>query len=1612
MRIERHFTTAGQDPYDGVRFASRDSRIVNPDGSTVFEAAGVTMPAEWSQVATDIMAQKYFRKTGVAADLETIEEEDVPAWLWRSAPASGEAGSEDGPSPSEAGIPGWGGETDARQVFHRLAGTWAYWGWKHGYFDGEDDARAFYDELVYMMATQRAAPNSPQWFNTGLHWAYGIAGPAQGHSYVDPDTGDLSRSTSAYERPQPHACFIQSVADDLVGDGGIMDLWTREARIFKYGSGTGSNFSDIRGENEPLSGGGKSSGLMSFLKIGDRAAGAIKSGGTTRRAAKMVIVDADHPDIEAFIDWKASEEQKVAALVTGSRTIRKRLRAIVEASGEGLDPTSNRQLRRAVARARRDAVPEAYVLRVLQLVANGEEIIDFTEFDTDWQGEAYQTVSGQNANNSVRVTADFLDAVREDRPWNLVRRTDGAVAKTLPARALWDRVALAAWQSADPGVQYDTTINEWHTTPAGGRIRGSNPCVTGDMLVATEAGLQPIGGLVGQLPRVVGLDGELHRTARVIETGVQPVYRLRTQSGYELKLTADHRVWTIEHGDVAASELEPGDTVQLLGAPFGLATLETSIAEYVGLMLGDGSIGQDGVASLTLAQDDGERAIAARIADVVNHFPRERGKSTVHVTERSSTVAVVTGARAVRETLQRYAVLHERSAGKRLTDHALKLDRPAMAAMLRGLFTADGTVANYADKSHYVALDSSSLDLLSQVQQVLLSFGIKSKLYRDRRGPGTALLPDGRGSMAEYPVQAMHSLRISRSSRTVFEREIGFMPESDKAARLRRLNQQRGTYQDRMTDSVAAVEYVGDETVYDLTEPVTDHFVAGGIAVHNCSEYMFLDDTACNLASLNLLRFFDEETREFDTEAYAHASRLWTVVLEISVLMAQYPSPAIAQLSYDYRTLGLGYANLGALLMVQGIPYDSPEALAQTSSYTALLTGVSYATSAEMAGELGPFAEYDANREAMLRVIRNHRRAAHDAPEGAYEGLTVLPRGLDAAHCPAPVVEAAREAWDHALALGEEHGYRNAQTTLIAPTGTIGLLMDCDTTGVEPDFALVKFKKLAGGGYFRIINQSVPSALRALGYTPAQVEAIVTYCAGTGGLEGAPHVNRHTLAELGFTRRVLDTVDEALGSAFDVTFAFNRWVLGDDFCRDVLGLTDEQLADPSFSLLEALGFTRTQIEEANDAITGRMTIEGAPHLREEHYAVFDCANRCGRYGTRYIEAMAHVRAMAAAQPYLSGAISKTINMPADATVQDVTAVYDAGADMMLKALALYRDGSKLSQPLATTVFDDWADDAEDFDDLDGAGPADTPALSTESAVEEAERILRALPTRDAREVVRRAVGLLRGERVSLPSRRNGFAQKARVGGHTIYLHTGEFEDGSLGELFISMSKDGAAFRSLMNCFAIAVSIGLQHGVPLDAYMDSFLFTKFEPNGMVTGNDRIHMATSIIDYVFRELAITYLGRDDVAHMGEVDLSSTSTAEDEFEAAPYADAPATNGAVDATPALRAPNPADLVVPIAGGADVAEAPPAPAADAPRASTPEPRTDVPPAASPQAEAPVVATSTAVSLELSDTAARKLRARQMGFEGDPCTDCGQMMMVRSGTCLKCVSCGATSGCS
>jgi ribonucleoside-diphosphate reductase alpha chain len=1532
MKIPRRFTRESQSPYVGIDFDARVSEIKNPDGSTVFRQEDIAVPAAWSAVATDILAQKYFRKSGVpqaGPDGEPLRDRDGRAVL--------------------------GGERDARQVFHRLAGAWRHWGERHGYFDSPADAQAFHDELCHMLAAQIAAPNSPQWFNTGLHWAYDLAGPAQGHHYVDPETGALTRATSAYERPQPSACFIQSIADDLVNDGGIMDLWTREARIYKYGSGSGSNFSALRGENEPLSGGGKSSGLMSFLRIGDRAAGAIKSGGTTRRAAKMVCLDLNHPDVVQFIRWKVVEEQKVAALVAGSRLSRRRLQAVMTAcqvpsasnGGTAVDanPKSNPALRAALREARATFIPEAYLQKTLQLAAQGATEIYFPEYDTDWDSDAYLTVSGQNSNNSVRVPNRFFEVLDADGEWTLTRRTDGAPSKRLPASALWDEIAYAAWASADPGVQYDTTINEWHTCPADGRINASNPCVTGDTLVATTEGWRRIDSMVGGSARIIGADGQPHLVTRIFPTGRKPIYELTTRSGYRVRITGDHRVLTVGRGDVAVEELTPDDRLMLQGAGFGRLTLALDLALGIGVAVGDGCLVSSTIAgrtqdSVILTMHAGESGVLASVAEAINtaksalkvvgSVGRNDG---VHVTRSATGARLAFGSGPVVDLFRRFAVLDEGSASKCFTPQILDLDRPAQAAVLRGLFTADGTVANYGEKSQYVGLDSTSIELLRQVQLLLLSFGIKAKLYDHRRGETTmTLLPDGRGGKREYAVQPLFSLRISRSSRFVFEREIGFHPASPKADALARLNAEVAAYHDDLTDRAASIEPAGEADVFDLTEEATQHFSAGGLVVHNCSEYMFLDDTACNLASINVAKFLREDG-SFDVEGFRHACRLWTAVLEISVLMAAYPSPAIAQRSWDYRTLGLGYANMGTVLMRKGIPYDSPEAVAICGAVTAIMTGEAYATSAEMARDLGPFPGYRKNREPMLRVMRNHRRAAYKAAPGEYEGLTITPMGIDPAHCPRPLMEAARETWDRAVGLGELHGYRNAQVTVLAPTGTIGLVMDCDTTGIEPDFALVKFKKLAGGGYFKIINQSIPVALRTLGYTQGQVDDVIAYCVGRRTLARAPHVNHEALLARGFDAAGIERVERALETAFDITFAFNVWTLGEDYVRTKLGLGEARLAEWNGNLLRALGFTPAEIDAANDYCCGTMTVEGAPHLRPEHLPVFDCANRCGKRGRRFISTAAHIAMMAAAQPFISGAISKTINMPADATIDDVKRAYFAGWRGMLKAVALYRDGSKLSQPLNAT-----ADDEED------AAAADVQAV--------AERMAERVVTQYLR------------ERHRLPDRRSGYTQKAVVGSHKVYLRTGEYEDGSLGEIFLDMHKEGAAFRSLMNCFAIAISLGLQHGVPLEEFVDAFVFTRFEPNGMVTGNDRIKMATSVIDYVFRELAITYLGRTDLSHVPDEDLRSDAMGTQPGQG-PIA-RPETSPAPVRAALPRATGRA--IAPLKGGSGAAE-------------------------------PRLLTASEI-------------ARLKGYEGDPCGDCGQFTMVRNGTCLKCITCGTTTGCS
>ncbi len=1098
LQFTRLFTKENVSPFDQFDYDYRDSVIKNPNGEKVFEMTNVEVPKQWSQIATDILAQKYFRKAGVPQ-------------------ADGSLGR----------------ETTVKQVAHRMANCWRVWGERYGYFATEQDAQIFYEELVYSILNQACVPNSPQWFNTGLHESYGITGGAQGHYYVDPKDKKLKRSTSAYERPQPHACFILSVSDDLVNDGGIMDLWTREARIFKYGSGVGTNFSQIRGANEKLSGGGSSSGLMSFLKIGDRAAGAIKSGGTTRRAAKMVCLDLDHPEVMEFINWKVKEEDKVAALIAAG-------------------------------------------------------------YDNSYEGEAYATVSGQNSNNSVRIPNSFFKALSENGNWELKARTDGRVMQSIPAREVWDQIANAAWRCADPGTQYDTTINEWHTCPKGGRINASNPC----------------------------------------------------------------------------------------------------------------------------------------------------------------------------------------------------------------------------------------------------------------------------------------------------------------------------------------------------------------------SEYMFLDNTACNLASINLRKFFNESDNSFDVTGFEYTTRLWATVLEVSILMAQFPSKEVAQLSYDYRTTGLGFANLGSMLMVSGIAYDSEEARGIAGSITAIMTGVAYKTSAELASFLGAFDRYEENKEDMLRVMRNHRAAAYDA-EGAYVGLEIKPQGIKAQYTPDYLLKAATKAWDDAVQLGEKYGYRNAQTTVIAPTGTIGLVMDCDTTGVEPDFALVKFKKLSGGGYFKIINQSVPQALKNLGYTQAENDAIVNFAVGHASFAGAPFINNESLLAKGFTAEEIAKLNGAAKSAFEIGFIFNRFTLG-DACLTRLGFKEEVFADWSFSLLEALGFTEDQIDAANDYVCGTMTVEGAPALKDEHLSIFDCANKNGKKGERYIHAHGHIRMMAACQPFLSGAISKTINLPNEATVEEIADSYLMSWSLGLKANAIYRDGSKLSQPLSTKSDKKKKVDAATEEEVADGGSqlVDLSKLNVDELLEEVQKRMSASTDTKFKRQLSRIV-----ERKSLPAKRRGFTQKARIGGQVLFLRTGEYNDSTLGEIFIDLAKEGSTLRSLMNCFAISISVGLQYGVPLEEFVEKFVFTKFEPSGMVD-HPNIKTTTSIVDFIFRSLAYEYLGRTDLVHV--LDKPTVENLGEEGDIT-LVGKPELSSIRVTAPTVTKANVAVAVETTAGG---------------------------------------------SMDQVQAAAKSMQS-----DAPACSTCGHIT-IRSGTCYKCLNCGTSMGCS
>ncbi len=1147
MKIKRKFTRKKDGPYYGLEFETRTSQLNHLDGSQSTELT-IKVPKHFSNVASDILAQKYARKTGV---------------------------------------PKTECETDSRDIFHRLARCFRDWGEEYHYFSSEIDADNFEDEIKYMLANQIAAPNSPQWFNTGLYNSYGIEGSDNGHYYIVPETEKCKRSKGSYSRPAPHACFIQSVEDDLLSEDGIMGLITKEARVFKFGSGSGSNFSKIRGKGEKLAGGGESSGLLSFLKINDKAAGAIKSGGTTRRAAKMVTLDLDHPDIEEFIEWKAREERKVAALVTGCRICHKYLSKLQEELALILPKGSDEQsfnlnehpsVKKIINEAITNQVPEAMIFKVIEQARQGLFNQAFEVYDTDWNSEAYDTVSGQNSNNSIRIPDIFFKKLKEDGDWDLIRRTDQQISKKVKAKTLWENINLASWNSADPGLQFDTTINDWHTCKEDGRINASNPC----------------------------------------------------------------------------------------------------------------------------------------------------------------------------------------------------------------------------------------------------------------------------------------------------------------------------------------------------------------------SEYMFLDDTACNLASLNLLKFYNTKTNKFETDKFIHACELWTIALEISVLMAQFPSKQIAQRSFDYRTLGLGFANLGALLMVQGISYDSDEARELAGVISALMGGTAYKISALLAKEHGSFKYFEKNKKSMLEVVGNHLAAVES---GDFSNLSKKPDILSKKILMSKYPElfnAAKESWEQALRLGIKHGYRNAQVTVVAPTGTIGLLMDCDTTGIEPDFALVKFKKLAGGGYFKIINQSVPLALKNLKYKTSEIKKIIQYALGSGSFKNAPHLDMQFLIKLGFTKNIIQKMEQSLANAMDINFIFSEAVLSRDFLLNKLNINESELNNLDFNLLEHLGLSVIQIQEANEYICGTMTLEGAPELKVEHYPVFDCANRTGRIGKRCIAPHGHIKMMSHVQPFISGAISKTVNLPYESSVNDIKKIHEESFELGLKSIAIYRDGSKLSQPLM----------AQNFLELN--------LLMSEAPIDQIKQT--------AKELTKQIIYKEVSKKKNLPNRRNGYTQKSVVGGHKIFLRTGEYQDGSLGEIFVDMHKEGAAFRSLMNCFSIAISLGLQYGVPLEEFVESFTFTRFEPNGIVIGHDNIKMSTSVIDYIFRDLGMRYLERYDLVHVKPEDLDSTAMQDEQNKQEPLLEIMDKKHHHDG----------------------------------RVSEQK--------------------SHIYSMEANSGMENELRKRQTaklkGYEGDSCPSCGALTLVRNGACLKCDSCGETTGCS
>jgi ribonucleotide reductase alpha subunit len=1516
VKIQRRFTKVGESPFDSVRWDKRVSKIRDESGKAIFEKNDAEVPSVWSQVATDIIVSKYFRRAG------------VPQFDEKGQPIIGADGKQV-----------TGSEGSAKQVIKRLTNCWRFWGEKYGFFASQEDAKAFEEELQYMLVHQMTAPNSPQWFNTGLALSYGITGPSQGHHYVDPDDGILKESSDAYSRPQTSACFIQSVKDSLLEKGGIMDLVMREARIFKYGSGTGTNFSTIREEGAKLSGGGASSGLMSWLRIFDRAAGAIKSGGTTRRAAKMVILNIDHPDVEQFIWWKANEEKKVSALVAAG-------------------------------------------------------------YPSDFNGEAYQTVSGQNSNNTVRVTNEFLDAVEKDGEWNLISRIPGrGIVKTLKARKLWLDIAQTAWQSADPGLQYDTTIQEWHTCPASGRINATNPCcITGDTLIAVADGKNavPIKELAGKETPVYTWDlakkqvvvGKMHNIG--IKREKAEIFRVTLDDGSSFRATNDHLIMLKDGAYRQVKDLQTGDSLMPFHSKIRQIADSRTPRRYIHSGKGwraqyrwlwENTFGKqpsgfhihhknlnsfdDRLENLALISEEEHKNIH-REHMLGDNNPAHRMMNE----EWRKNLSLATsgeknphyGVPQSEETKQK---MHE-AAEQRWNNPAQRIQASNAASNWILKAKEAGKHVGRNPRERFVKCCPVCRNNFDSARegQIFCSMSCRiSPLGYQMSGAkhgeaikGTHLSAERKeklrlsGIAVADPEQKRAAQKESLRIRCV--KAVRFAIKAGIKIDLKNWNQNRETIrqngvkhvpsaktiqefyssEDKLIEdaqlwnhNVVSVQAEGREDVYDGT--VDSHHNFGiitsrvpfskkadnfsGIFIHN-SEYVFLDDTACNLASINLAKFINEESQQFDTEAYLHAIRLWTMVLEISVLMSQFPSAEIASNTYKFRTLGLGYANLGTLLMLWGIPYDSDKARAIAGALTAILTGEAYATSARMAEVFGPFAEFAKNREHMLRVIRNHRRAAYAEDQDKYENLTIKPVPIDPNICPADLLTTARSAWDRAMELGEKFGYRNAQVTVLAPTGTIGLLMDCDTTGIEPDFALVKFKKLAGGGYFKIVNQSAAGALRSLGYAADQINDIVRYATGTMSLSGTPHINIASLKEKGFNDEDLARIEKLLPGVFSLTMAFSTGTLGEPLLQK-LNLAEKAKENPMLDVLAELGFSQEEIQAANEEICGRMTIEGAPHLREEHYPVFDCANKCGEKGTRFIAYEGHIRMLAATQPFISGSISKTINMSNEASVEEVENAYMIGWKLGLKCNAIYRDGSKLSQPLSTK----------------------SKSTKDDNKNEPCERIVE--------KVVEKVVE--RPHRVKLPRERQSVTRKVNLAGQEFYVTVGMYPDGKPGEVFITMGQGGTFASGMADAFAKVLSNALQYGVPVSNVVRQLRHMRFAPDGF-TGDPDYPTASSVVDFIAQWLDKTF----------------------------------PDGNWKQTAQLPLPDPQEAQATISNSQFL-----------------------------------IPNDDKLKKEAQTTnraQGKQINIVSFGFTGDKCPQCGSMRMVQNGTCKKCMDCGETTGCS